>query len=165
MIIQKQLAVDADTVRVRIQQHLVAARMLCRVITDHAEQFIRLLKSLILCGVQVYLTHVQRLITAIDILRCAVVEPHARLVTVEIGHIAALAGMSAGLAIPSHSAVLGQHACVVPAKASVFHGLAKRFEHVGRDLLRLHLLGHDLKHASLQNDFGILRVHLLGKCA
>ena len=165
VIIQEQLAVYADTVGVRIQQHLVAACMLCRVIADHAEQFIRLFKSLILCGVQMYLTHVQRLIAAIDILRCAIVEPHARLVTVEVGHVAALTGVSAGLAIPSHAAVLGQHARIVPAKASVLNGLAKRLEHVGGDLLALHLLGHDLKHASLQNDLGILRVHRLGKCA
>src|SRR5699024_10693131 len=79
MVIKQKFSADVNAVGVGVQQYLVSSGMSACVLPDHLKKLGSLHKSFVIGGIQMHLTHMQRLIATIDIAGCPVIEPHLSL--------------------------------------------------------------------------------------
>ena len=158
MVVKQQFSTDIYPMRMCVQQDLMASSVNPCVRADHAEQLCGLCHSLVICGVQMYLSHMQCLIAAVNVAGCPVVKPQSCLLPGQIRdtavfcRIVSSAGISAGLIRKQR---------IVQTETPMFRFHTECLKHIVRDLYGLHPPCDPLENAGLQDDFRILCMHFV----
>ena len=158
MIVKQQFSTDIYSMGVGIQKDFMASSMKPCVLADHTEQLCGLCHSPVVCGIEMHLSHMQGLISAVNIPGGTVIKPQSCLLAGEIRNAAVLcrivssAGKAAGF-IRKQS--------IFQTETPLFRLQAKGFKYISRNLHCLHPPCDPLEDAGLQDHFRVLGVYLV----